>query len=84
MLVAFGALILTHWAYNEPTLDVKTLVEMVFAILVVAFLDQGRTAPIAQGFAWIFLAAVLLSSKSILNALKNVKAPAKKSSAKPA
>lgn len=72
MMIAFGALVLTHWANNEPTLSVKTVVEMIFAIIVIALLDQGQTEPIAKGFAWIFLAAVLLSSKSILNALGKV------------
>lgn len=73
MLVAFGALILTHWANNQPTLSAKLVVEMVFAILVIAFLDQGQTEPIAKGFAWLFLAAVLLSKGSILTALDKVK-----------
>jgi hypothetical protein len=78
MLVAFGALILAHWANNEPTLSVKTVIEMAFAILFIAFLEGiPDAAGIAQGLAWIFLAATLLSNGSVLVAFgggKNGKA----------
>lgn len=69
MLLAIGILVLTHWANNEPTVNPKMVIELVFALLVIAMLDQGRTEPIATGFAWLFFAAVLLSSKSLLTAL---------------
>ena len=69
MLVGVGALVLTHWAHNEPTVSTKMIVQVAFAVLVIALLDQGRTEPVATGFAWLFLAAVLLSNKSILTAL---------------
>lgn len=70
MLIAFGALILGHWANNEPTLSVKVVVEMTFAVLFIAFLESvPDAAPIAQGLAWIFLAATLLGNKSILTGL---------------
>jgi len=70
MLIAWGALIATHWANNKPTLNVKQVIEMVFAILLIAFLDSmENTEPIAKGFAWLFLAAVLLRNDSILTAL---------------
>lgn len=70
MLVGFGALVLSHWANNEPTLSVKVVIEMSVAIVFIAFLDSNaETEPIAKGFAWLFLAAVLLSNKSILTAL---------------
>lgn len=70
MLIAFGALILEHWANSEPTVSIKTLLEMVFAIIVIAMLDQGEAEPIAKGFAWLFLVAVLLSNHSILGVLQ--------------
>lgn len=69
MLVGVGALVLTHWANNEPTVSTKMIIEVAFALLVIALLDQGQTEPIATGFAWLFLVAVLLSNKSILTAL---------------
>lgn len=73
MLIAFGALILGHWANNEPTLSVKVVVEMIFAVVFIAFLEGiPSTQGVAQGFAWLFLAAVLLSNKSILTGLAKV------------
>ncbi len=69
MLIAFGALILGHWANNEPTISARVLVEMTFAILFIAFLENTAAAPVAQGLAWIFLIATLLSNKSILTGL---------------
>lgn len=70
MLVAWGALILGHWAHKEPTLTVKQVIEMVFAILLIAFLDSSPTTePAAKGFAWLFLAVVLLGDNSILTGL---------------
>jgi uncharacterized MAPEG superfamily protein len=67
--VAWGALILGHWASDKPTINTKQVIEMAFALLVIALLDQGETADIAKGFAWLFLAAVLLRKDSILTAL---------------
>lgn len=70
MIVAFGALILGHWANNEPTVNSKIIIEITFAILFIAFLDSNtNTQPIAQGLAWLFLAATLLGNKSILTGL---------------
>lgn len=68
-VIAWGALIATHWANNKPTITTKQVLEMGFALLVIALLDQGETADIAQGFAWLFLAGVLLRNDSILTAL---------------
>lgn len=68
-VIAWGALILSHWANNQPTISVKQIIEMVVALLLIAFMDQGETQPIARGLAWLFLAAVLLSNDSILTAL---------------
>jgi hypothetical protein len=69
MLLAVGALILGHWAAGEPTVNAKMVIELTFALVVIAALDQGQTEPVAKGFAWLFLAAVLLSNKSILTGL---------------
>jgi hypothetical protein len=67
--IAWGALILSHWANNKPTISTKQVIEMAFALLLIALMDQGETEPIAKGFAWLFLAAVLLRNDSILTAL---------------
>ena len=75
MTIAFGALILGHWANNQPTFGKspgKMIIELAFALLVIALLDQGETADIAKGFAWLFLAAVLLRKDSLLTGLAKV------------
>lgn len=71
MFIAFGLLILTHWANNKPTgLNAKLIIEISFAIAVIALLEANPdTEPIAKGFAWLFLAAVLMRNDSILTAL---------------
>lgn len=72
MIVAVLAAVIGRWAHNQPTASIKVVVEAVFAVLVVAMLDQGRTEPIAKGFAWLFLAAVLLSTNSPLTGIAKV------------
>lgn len=69
--MAFALLIVTHWASNEPTISVKSLVEMIFAILFIAFLEQNaELQPIARGLAWLLFAAVFLSNNFLKNVLK--------------
>lgn len=72
MFVAVLAAVVGRWSHNQPTGSVKTVVESAFAIIVIALLDQGRTEPVAKGFAWLFLAAVLLSPNSPLTGIAKV------------
>lgn len=72
--LAWGALILGHWANNKPTVNAKQVVEMGFALVFIALLDQGATRPIALGLAWLFFAAVLLRNDSILTGLSKLAA----------
>lgn len=74
MLIGFALLVVAHWANNQPSVSGKLVIEMAAAILIVAMLDHGETAPIASGLAWLFLVAVLLSDKSPLNVLKRLNA----------
>lgn len=55
MMLAVLLYVVHRWAANQHAVDGKTVVEGVFAILVIAMLDQGRTEEIARGFAWLFL-----------------------------
>jgi hypothetical protein len=69
-LLAWGALIVGHWSHSEPTVSVKQIIEMAFALIVIALLEgSAQSEPIAKGFAWLFLAAVLLRSDSVLTGL---------------
>lgn len=72
MLAAFAVGILGNWAHNK-TPTAKGVVQAVFALLVIAALDQGRTEPLAKGFAGLFLTAVLLGKNSPLTAIQNIK-----------
>jgi hypothetical protein len=69
MLIAWGALIVGHWSNNQPTINRTEIIEMAFATLVIAVLESTSAEPIAKGFAWLFLAAVLLRSDSVLTGL---------------
>jgi hypothetical protein len=72
MIVAIMAAAVGRWAHNQSTGSVKTVVEGAFAVVVIALLDQGKTEPVAKGFAWIFFAAVLLSNNSPLTGIAKV------------
>lgn len=72
MLLAFGVGLLGRWAHNQP-IGAGTIVRAVFAIVVIAALDQGDTEPIAKGLATLFLVAVLLGKNSPLNAIQLIK-----------
>jgi hypothetical protein len=67
--IAWGALVLGHFAHGQPATNVRQVLEMAFALIVISLLDHGESEPIAKGLAWLFLAAVLLRSDSILTAL---------------
>lgn len=77
-MVAVALALVGAWA-NNTHVTVKNVIEAVFAVLFIAFLDQGSLEPVARGFAWLFLAAVLLSKHSPINALTKAEStPAKK------
>ena len=71
MLLAIGLAILGRWAHNQK-ISPTAVVEAIFALLVISMLDQGATAEIAKGFAWLFFAAVLLSNNSPITGLSKV------------
>lgn len=61
---AIGIFVIGKWAHNKPAVTLKTVAASVFLILVIGFMDQGKTAEIARGFAWLILAAAILSDDS--------------------
>jgi hypothetical protein len=70
MFLAITAGLVGRWSHNKPTVpSAKGVVEIAFALVVIAALDQGETQQISRGFAWLFLAAVLLSSNSPLTGI---------------
>jgi hypothetical protein len=70
MAVAIVGGIVGRWAHNKPTVpSAGGIVQVVFALVVIAALDQGDTQQVARGFAWLFLAGVLLSKNSPLTGI---------------
>lgn len=70
MAIAIVGGIVGRWAHNRPAVPSgKAVVEIMFALVVIAALDQGNTADVAKGFAWLFLAGVLLSNSSPLTGI---------------
>lgn len=80
MAVAIVGGIVGRWAHNRPTVpSAGGLVKIAFAVVVIAALDQGATQQVARGFAWLFLAGVLLSNASPLTGIaKTITAKPKK------
>jgi len=70
MAVAIVGGIVGRWAHNRPTVpSAASIVKIMFAVVVIAALDQGNTQDVARGFAWLFLAGVLLSNSSPLTGI---------------
>jgi hypothetical protein len=55
MALAVGLYVIHRWAKGEPAITSQAAVGGLFAIGVIALLDQGRTEEIARGLAWLFL-----------------------------
>lgn len=70
MFIAIMLGVVGRWANNETAVpNAGGVIMIVVALLLIAALDTGKTEPIAKGFAWLFLAATLLSNKSVLTGL---------------
>jgi hypothetical protein len=70
MSIALVSGIVGRWAHERVSVpSAATVVKVVFAVVVIAALDQGDTQPIARGFAWLFLVGVLLGKNSPIEAI---------------
>ena len=63
MLVALGLAVAGRWAHDRRITG-REVAGAAFAWLVIALLDNPATAPVAQGFAWLFFVAVALGNNS--------------------
>jgi hypothetical protein len=54
MALAILLYIIARWAHNKTAVTIGGVVSGLFAIFVIALLDQGKTEQIAKGFAWLF------------------------------
>ena len=63
MLAALGLAVVGRWAHNAKITG-GSVAKAAFAFGVIALLDNPATAPVAQGFAWLFFVAVALGNNS--------------------
>ncbi len=54
MALAIVLYIIARWARNEPAVTLPVVLSGLLAIFIIALLDQGRSAEVARGFAWLF------------------------------
>lgn len=77
MAVAIVGGIIGRWAHNKPVVSgAAGVVKVIFAVVLIAALDSGSTQDVARGFAWLFLAGVLLSNSSPLTGIAKTVNPA--------
>lgn len=60
--------IIGRWAHGKSLPSGKGILQIVFALVVITVMDRGQTRPIARGFAYLFLAVILLGPDSPINA----------------
>lgn len=80
VIMALGVImyVLARWERDEPAVTLEGVLGGLFAIFVIALLDQGRTEQIARGFAWLFfLVAAYNAIPAFTNALNAAKKSAK-------
>lgn len=79
MAIALVSGLVGRWAHNKKTMPSAIgTVEIAFAVIVISALDQGNTQQVARGFAWLFLAGILLSNNSPLTGIAKTAAAQKK------
>lgn len=67
MAVAVGLYVIARWEKDEPAVTLEGVVGGLFAIIVIALLDQGHTEKVARGFAWLFLVAAAYNALPAFN-----------------
>lgn len=78
MAIAVLLYIIKRWAHGETAVDSRVVAGGLFAILVIAMLDEGRTEEIARGFAWLFVVVAAYGAIGPIASAAKAKAPAKK------
>ena len=74
MLLAVLLYVIHRWATNRPAVTLPIVLSGLFVIFVIALLDQGRTEPVAKGFAWLFfLVAAYNAIPALTGAAKSAK-----------
>lgn len=77
MVVAVLLYVVHRWATGKTAVDVQVVVGGLFAILVIAMLDQGKTEPIAKGFAWLFVLVAAYNAIPVISKVAGTPAAVK-------
>ena len=84
MFLAVLLYIIHRWATDKPAVTLPIVLSGLFVIFVIALLDQGRTEPVAKGFAWLFfLVAAYNAIPALTGAAKSAKTAAMNSRTPP-
>lgn len=82
MFLAVLLYIVHRWATNQPAVTLPIVVSGIFVIFVIALLDQGRSEPVAKGFAWLFfIVAAYNAVPALTGAAKSAKTAASNAAA---
>jgi hypothetical protein len=58
MALAILLFVISRWSRSQNnSLTLGVVASGVFVMFIIALLDQGRTAEVAKGFAWLFFVA---------------------------
>jgi hypothetical protein len=79
MLVSVLMYVLLRWSKNEKAVTIGGVVAGAFVVGVIALADRGRTAVVAEGFAWLFFTVVAYKFTPVATGLVKTYAPAAKS-----
>lgn len=82
MALAVMLYIIARWEKNESAVTLDGVLGGLFAILIIALLDQGKTESVARGFAWLFFVvaaynAIPAFTHALTSAQKSAKAASK-------
>ena len=82
MALAILLYIVARWAHNKTAVTIGGVVSGLFAIFIIALLDQGKTEQIAKGFAWLFFIVAAYNAVPPLASLTTTAAKSGASQAK--
>lgn len=82
MALAILLYVIARWSRNEPAVTLGGVVSGLFAIFIIALLDQGRTEQVARGFAWLFFTVAAFNAIPPLTTLAGTAAKAGTTQAK--
>jgi hypothetical protein len=76
MVIAMFLYVIHRWATGKTAVSVQIVLSGAFVLFIIALLDRGRTEPVAQGFAWLFLLIAFYNAiPALTGIMKTASAP---------